>query len=212
MKHIEKKVVEPAIFEKWHKQGGWDACDPNNPKSFNPKALELKQEIRNLLLCEQGDICCYCEERIKANCCHIEHLNPKGRPEFATLKSSYSNLLCSCNHGLSCGKAKENAEIGITPLMEDCEEHFTYTDDGKIEGKNQKAIDTIGVLKINSERLNAARHGVISVLLHSDGSGITLSEYDSWIQDYLTLDAEGRYKRYWSAIKFIANKYRDCYE
>jgi uncharacterized protein (TIGR02646 family) len=212
MKYIEKQKQEPEVCIKWRKNGGWDASAPDS-KSFNQKAWELKQKVKEYLLREQGSICCYCEEQISVSehSSHIEHLLPKGNPKYASIKSDYKNLFCSCSRGDSCGHAKNNSEIGTTPSMKDCEEYFEYKDDGRIKGKSKDADSTISILKLDCERLNSARNEVISVLLYAVPD-VTLSEYDSWIQDYLEQDDKGCFRRFWSVVKFIAQKYRSCYE
>ena len=143
MKYIEKQVQEPDVFVRWRKKGGWDASDPAN-ESFDQKAWELKQEIKELLLEEQGFICCYCEERVATDNSHIEHLLPKGNPKYADVKSDYNNLFCSCSRGDSCGHAKSSFETCVPPSMEDCEDYFEYKDDGRIKGKNTDAIPLFG--------------------------------------------------------------------
>ena len=213
MKYIEKTKSEHTMFDKWRKAGGWDASDPNH-KIFNQKAWDLKQKIKKLLLREQKFICCYCEEQIATENCQIEHLQPKGKPQFAHLKSSYSNLLCSCDYPKSCGHGKDNSTINVFPLQTTCEEVFAYDDNGKIEGKDQNAVKTISILKLNCGRLNAARNDIIDVFLRDMPIDITVSEYDDWIDDYLKpekQDSGERLRRFWSAVKFIAKKYRPLY-
>jgi len=210
MKLIKKDVNEPLVFNKWQKEGGWDASDPN----INPKAFKLKQEIKELLLKEQGFLCCYCEERITEDnkSSHIEHLRPKGMGEYARLKSSYSNLLCSCNSGSSCGETKKNSTITITPLKPNCEDYFTYSYNGEMEGINQDATETISILNLNSERLKIARYGVILQFLHMDEltSMTSLSEYDNWVHIFLEKDDKGHFITFWSMVKWLADDNR-CY-
>jgi uncharacterized protein (TIGR02646 family) len=216
MKYIQKTESEPAVFTKWKKAGGWDASDPDNHK-FDPKAWALKQEIKELLLKEQGFICCYCEEQITTKKSHIEHLLPKGISQFSHLKSDYSNLLCSCDYLKSCGHYRDKSIIKVSPLQGTCENAFVYDDNGKIDGTNQDAIDTIRDLKLDCERLNAARNGIIIEFLNVVSIDITLSEYDDWVEDYLAkykeeADSEYRFRQFWSAVKFIAKKYRPFVE
>jgi len=207
MKSVEKSQQEPAIYAKWRREGGWDAN--------SPKAEKLKLEIKELLLNEQGFICCYCEDQITADkdSCHIEHLQPKGK--YPHLKSEYRNLFCSCNHPKTCGYAKQDDEIRVTPLMNCCEDLFEYHDDGKIKGKDQDAVDTIEILKLNSERLIAARNKIIEILLKDDSSFScinTLSEYDDLVQKYLQPDTNGCFRPYWSVVSYYAKEYRCVFE
>ena len=212
MKLIAKDVNEPSVFIQWRKEGGWNASDPKN----NPKAFKLKQEIKVLLLKEQGFICCYCEERITEDnmSSHIEHLLPKGNPSFAHLTSSYSNLLCSCNSESSCGKTKKNSTIKITPLIQNCENFFTYSYNGEIEGINHDASETIDILNLKSERLKWTRFKMIETFLNMEEltSMTSLSEYDNWVQFFLEKYDKEFFIPFWSMMKWLADDYRCCFE
>lgn len=207
MKHITKENNKKTqnLFRRWQSQGGWNA------EEFDNKAKELKQKIKNLLLTEQGEICCYCEERITADHCHIEHLKPKGKPEYASLISSYENILCSCNYAQSCGKKKDKEIIPVSPLDKNCEDLFTYSGRGKIIGKNQNACDTIRILNLDSEHFNIARNKIIETFIESISkfSDISLLEFDRWIADYL---AQKPFVRFWTTVKYASEEYRLFFE
>lgn len=211
MRYIEKSKIPPGDFNKWQNAGGWHACDPNNKKAFRQKAWELKQIIKDILLREQGYICCYCEDRISKGESHIEHVKPKGKQEYAALVSDYHNLLCSCKTRKSCGSLKDDIEINISPLDETCETSFIYSDDGAIHGINQVAEEIIKLLKLDSERLTRARKGVIDELLWNEPENISLTEFDTWIESYLSPSGEGQLPRFWSATKQTAQKYRSVF-
>lgn len=209
MKYIEKKKPEDPMFGKWHKAGGWDASEPGS-KIFNPKAQELKHEVKKLLLNEQGHICCYCEERITETNSHIEHLLPRG--QFPKSKQDYTNLLCSCDYPKSCGHSKGKSTITVSPLQKICEDAFRYDDNGKVLGNDQDSTETIRVLQLDCEQLKAARRMIIDVFLNTLPEDITVSEYDDWIDDYLKPDSGNRFRPFWTVVKFIAQKYRSCIE
>jgi uncharacterized protein (TIGR02646 family) len=203
MKRIIKENNKKTknLFKRWQQRGGWYADKTDN------KAEKLKQKIKNLLLTEQGEICCYCEERIAMNNCHIEHLKPKGKSEFVHLVSSYENLLCSCNYNYSCGTVKENKEIPISPLDENGEDLFTYSDRGKIIGNSQNAWETIRILNLDSEHFNSARNGIIEIFI-KDIDDFSELEFDRWISDYL---AQKPFARFWTTIKWAGEKYRNIF-
>ena len=205
MKYIEKTKSEPAVFAQWKKAGGWDASF-HSSNTWNPKAEKLKQQIHELLLKEQSQICCYCEDRITEENSHIEHLQP--RCQFPKLKEDYANLLCSCNYDRSCGRHKDRSTINVFPLQKACGNVFEYKDNGKIEGKTPDAADTIHVLGLNCEKLNATRNGIIAVFLSIVPEDITVSDYDDWIDDYLKPDANGHSRPFWSTVKSMAKAYR----
>ncbi|MDR3198578.1 MAG: TIGR02646 family protein [Planctomycetaceae bacterium] len=204
MKHIVKNNNQKtqSLFERWQRREGWNAKESDN------KAQKLKQKIKNLLLTEQGEICCYCEERITRDNSHIEHLHPKGIPEFAHLISSYENLLCSCNSDQSCGKKKDNNIIPISPLDENCEDLFAYLDNGKIKGENQDAHDTIQILNLDSEHFNSARKMIIDTFI-TNIDKLSLSEFDEWTTNYL---AQKPFARFWTTVKQASERYRPFYE
>ncbi|MDR0336251.1 MAG: TIGR02646 family protein [Planctomycetaceae bacterium] len=200
MKHIIKNNTQNTqnLFKRWQRRGGWYADKTDN------KANELKQKIKRLLLTEQGEICCYCETRITIDDCHIEHVLPKGVGQYAHLASSYENLLCSCNNNC-CGIAKANKTIPISPLDENCETLFTYSDLGKIDGANQNAKETIQILNLDSERLNVARKSIIDMLIDEIDNSPSLSEFDKWITGHL---AKKPFARFWTTTKWASEKYR----
>jgi hypothetical protein len=53
---------------------------------------------------------------------------------------------------------------------------------------------------------------IIDVFLNTLPEDITVSEYDDWIDDYLKPDSGNRFRPFWTAVKFIAKKYRSCIE
>ena len=125
-----------------------------------------KAELHDVLLKEQGYICCYCGRRISSSHdSHIEHLKPKSKshsPSYAHLVVTYSNLLASCNGYTEeqeseyeeklkqkrdtprpaqefCGHKKGewyDDKLTVSPLIENCAEYFTYTAAGEIRSAN----------------------------------------------------------------------------
>ena len=125
-----------------------------------------KAQLHDVLLKEQGYICCYCGRRISSRHSHIEHLKPQSKSRspssYAHLVVTYSNLLASCNGyteeqeseyeeklkqnrdtpGLAqefCGAKKGewyDDNLTVSPLIENCAEYFTYTAAGEIRPAN----------------------------------------------------------------------------
>ena len=72
----------------------------------------------------------------------------------------YSNLMVSCTSDNTCGRAKENRYNPLTfvsPLMENCKDHFRFLTDGRIEGVTNEGADTIEYLNLNAYYLVQAR-------------------------------------------------------
>ena len=107
MRYIKKQDREPdwltefkQEFLEWKRKDDplWEFSKLDWDDFTNP----YKAKLLDVLLKEQGYICCYCGRRIsisKRNS-HIEHLKPKSKsrsPSYAHLVLTYSNLLASCN-------------------------------------------------------------------------------------------------------------------
>lgn len=119
---------------------------------------QLRKQVREHMLEQQKMICCYCCKSINSSNSHNEHIKP--RSFFPGNSMDYDNLLVSCCTSNTCGMAKENHYnplMFISPLMEDCEEHFRFLTDGRIEGITDKGADTIECLNLNAYSLVQAR-------------------------------------------------------
>ena len=159
---------------------------------------------------EQGEICCYCENRLIDGKCHIEHFKPQSDPTVDPL--DYANLLCSCQANLTpsefryCGNLKNNwfdENLLISPLNPDCESHFAFNYDGTIkpvQEDDQKAINTIEKLGLNLNKLKALRKAAIDPFLDEE---IDNDELKFFVNGYLCLDDQQRYKPFWTTIKYL---------
>jgi uncharacterized protein (TIGR02646 family) len=147
------------------------------------KPKEPKNTIKQLLMEEQGFICCYCQQRIQFDeNTQIEHLI--ARAVEAQKMFDYHNLLACCKGGESerqtdktfpeyCGASKGNKTIEINPLQADCESFFEYevvdfTDDSvyiKMAGKTAEAQNTIDTLQLNCAYLQEQRGVFYRILL-----------------------------------------------
>ena len=167
MRYIKKPDDEPDCLTEFKKEvlewkrkddQFWEFSKLNWKDDFtNPH----KAKLLDVLLKEQGYICCYCGRRISNDNSHIEHLKPKSKnrsPSYAHLVVTYSNLLASCNGYTEeqeseyqeklkqkrdtpplarefCGHKKDDwydDNFTVSPLIENCAEYFTYTGAGEI--------------------------------------------------------------------------------
>ncbi|MEG5067540.1 retron system putative HNH endonuclease [Microcoleus sp. B3-A4] len=167
MRYIKKQDHEPDCLTKfkqefleWKRKDDpqWEFSKLDWDDFKNPH----KAELLNVLLKEQGYICCYCGRRISSSHnSHIEHLKPKSKsrsPSYADLVVTYTNLLASCNGYTEeqeseyeeklkqkrhtpkpaqefCGAKKGewyDDTLTVSPLIENCAEYFTYTAAGEI--------------------------------------------------------------------------------
>ena len=141
----------------------WDTYLRKHPKILyddlgkTEAGQRIRRQLREHMLAYQKMLCCYCCKSIDFSNSHNEHIKP--RSSFPMNSMDYDNLLVSCTSN-TCGMAKEkdyNPETFISPLMEDCEEHFRFLADGRIEGTTDKGADTIKCLNLNAYSLVQAR-------------------------------------------------------
>lgn len=202
MKRIFKNA-EPTDFSNW-KASHADATygDLNRDRLF-PGALRAKRALRASLLSEQKGLCCYCESKIVGNDFHVEHFKPKDSTQFPHLQLEYSNLHASCHAEAiggdeeCCGHNKKNefSDDLISPLEADCDSHFGYNTQGEIMGLDNKGMETIRILHLDSTLLNKSRKSLIEyfedleeeeyedeIARHLDKTGTALGEYFTTIE------------------------------
>jgi len=205
MKHIVKKPEPPELIE-W--KANWPDMTPGWEELDNDS--QMKQTVKQSLLTEQGRICCFCETEVGMSSGHIAHLYAKSKDEYKHLALEYTNLLYSCPENPkkvpnTCGHAQGNETPPISPLDEDCETHFTYSESGNILGKNDNARETIRMLNLNgSKRLRDSRRLVFEETRNN--KRILLShDFDRWLDNELKRQSDGTFKEYWTTIKYAAN-------
>lgn len=137
--------------------------------SFKP-VKDLVKARRNG---EQGGCCVYCEQALKPDHGHVEHVYPKSRDGTRTFE--YANLAQSCDgyykkrHVASCGHKKGEAILATEPGP-GCNAAFVVHDDGTIEPDRpnlpDEAADALkaqvdDVLGLNHAVLKGARKAII---------------------------------------------------
>lgn len=204
MKHIVKDQNTPD-FDKW-KASANDDWQP----TYEDLSGTIKEEVKNSLIKEQGYICCYCERRLTDDGSHIEHFNPQSNNAVNPL--DYANMLCSCQNQLEqgeprhCGHLKGDwfdNQLLVSPLDPDCEGHFTYTADGKIqpaEKSDDSARMTIEKLGLNVNKLNALRKKAIEPFLDEN---LSEQEFFQFVSGYLRKNTGGMFGEFWTTIDYI---------
>lgn len=209
MKYIVKNHP-PVSLETYKVTEG--ACYDGMPQ-------DVKKEVRQSLVSEQGSLCCYCGKRIFPD--HhsvIEHLYPKGLEQYRHLQLEYTNLLCSCDGGESsrvgktktekrkfpsfCDDKKNDQILGVTPLDSDCEEQFLYDEEGHIYGKTDVAKKAIEILGLDCSPLVNLRKEAIEPYLN-----LELDEVD-WNAEieHLSKRKDGDYLPFcFAVIHYIRN-------
>ncbi len=132
MKYIVKGA-EPTFFRDWKAppggdpdwQPGWDDLAQGDKI-----ARKVQGKLQEVLLREQGWLCCYCCIRIEKGTSHIEHI--QSRVKYKAQQLAFANLLASCygvtvagaqeaspekegSRGNHCGPHKGNQPLQVTP-------------------------------------------------------------------------------------------------
>lgn len=172
-------------------------------KSYSDYPTKEKNELRDILVKEQGGLCCYCCMKIghKSKSATIEHWRSQANHPDDQL--NYMNLMASCKGNISsrgsrrrkkdlhCGARKGEDDIELCPIStlgEQIEDVLNYADDGKIWSVNAQYDREINdILNLNYPTLMKSRKGVIIE-----------------IEDWLTMENPSR-----SAIKKEIRKWND---
>lgn len=207
--------MSPEWFEAWKADfEGANHRKPHYKDDFSTDDSEGSKRrirLRGQLVREQGQICCYCMNRITDYASHIEHFLPKEK--FRDIDLEYDNLLASCNGegGIivsdeHCGHRKENwwREDMISPTDIEVEKVFKYTPDGRVhtvrgrEASNiaQEMISNFG---LDSYHLERNRRQAIENSEVFDEEAYTEEDIRSFIDYYSHMD-DGAYVPYCKAI------------
>jgi len=122
---------------------------------------------------------------------------------------NYDNILYSCpenprNVPNTCGHAQGNKTPSISPLDEDCETHFTYSEDGRISGKNDQARDTIRMLNLNGSRRLCESRRLVFEETRNNKNILSPHEFGRWLNNELKRQPVGTFKPYWTTIQYAA--------
>ncbi len=178
MRHIQKRT-EPQRLAQWR------AAHQNDPNfSYDLIEADLRREIKQALVVEQGGLCAYTGRRIDEMSSHIEH--PK--PQVHCINSedvSYSNMLACVPApnapGLPYGAHKKGSwptvaeeALFVSPLRPGCEERFSFTLKGEIKASDPTdaaATETIVRLGLNHKLMQQLRKAAIEATLEIRGRG-----------------------------------------
>ena len=191
MKHIVKDS-EPQEFITWKEQNNegilrklqagvdtdtiWNLLPskPPRPETEVESSSFTKEALRQVLLAEQGYLCCYCNRPLQNDhTTTLEHFLPKDRGKYPHLVFAYENLLACCDGGerdkskpreTHCDAKKGNNDPTspisiVSPLEERCEDFFEFDEMGNISavGDGEQAVATIKFLGLDARALNTLR-------------------------------------------------------
>ena len=213
MKRIYKNDEPQEILQWKSKFKNKNGRVPRYSDLNEVENLPHKIFLKNSLISEQGHICCYCCKPIDTKNSHIEHIRPKERNEYRAISLEYENLLASCqgyhDREENCGHSKDNAfneELFVSPLEENCESLFEFSNRGKIKAVdgNERAGYTIELLNLDTEQLNAARTEAMWVSGAMDE--LTEDECRRLLDKFQSVDERGRYAGFSDAIVYLLKK------
>lgn len=199
MKHITKTQAPESLIK--YKRTSY-ATYQNLP-------LQIKDELKQFLIEEQGAICCYCGREIAMsgkNSSNIEHF--KSRTNYPKLQLEYTNLLASCTYAekrkaqqypLSCNAKKDNKDININPTDLTCENCFRYDDVGNIFGTSDDAKQTIEILNLNNSKLKNCRKAAIEEYSYYDHS---VKEWQEELYRIINKRSDGTYLPFCFVVKY----------
>lgn len=209
MIHIQKGN-EPTSLTEYKKQqyAYYDGCN--------------KDDIREKLLQEQGNLCAYCMRRIDKEHMKIEHWYPEDKLSEQE-KLDYRNMLGVCLGHIegqkgkddTCDTHKGNEVITVDPRDARTLNEIKYRSrSGEIYSDNPEIQKDLNqTLNLNSsghhlpqnrkEKLNS----VINELERKLPKGIwTKEKLETFIAQYSKPDAEGRKKEYLGIVMWYLNK------
>jgi uncharacterized protein (TIGR02646 family) len=171
MRTIHKQGNEPNELEQRRNSTtpfGWEELNDD----------DLKDDVQDALLSEQGFICAYTGIRIDKDKSHIEHLKPRSHDWNGDTDVRYDNMVAcypkegGCPFGaMHKGSWPSPAEWEdfITPLEDRCAHCFRYGTNGSVRavGDLDAAKKTIDKLNLDHPELQNLRRDAIEGVLES---------------------------------------------
>lgn len=188
-------------------------------KSYENAPTNVKDEIRNCLLQEQGFLCAYCMSRINVSKMRIEHF--LCQDTYPELSLEYSNMLGCCAGGesnknennksiLHCDVSKANIDISINPLNANppVEQVIRYTKDGNISTTDKHYQNDIEkTLNLICSRLVSNREEVYKNVINTlRSSDFVLSSVQKSLDHFQTKNTDGRLPEYAGVAIFFLRK------
>jgi len=152
--------------------------------SYDGLPTDVKEDIRNCLLAEQGSVCAYCMERVTLDKTTIEHFYPQSEDRPRDL--DFGNMLgvCPGNVGSpynmqTCGCHRGNELLTINPHYRAYFDSISYLPNGYIRSTNTAIDNDVNnTLNLNVSFLVRNRKGAL----------------DSLKKELLSLKAKGNWK------------------
>jgi uncharacterized protein (TIGR02646 family) len=187
--------------------------DLNSLEKFDTAPSNVKDELREKLLEEQGFICCYCMDRVSSCNSKIEHFKP--RSLFRGEQLDYANLFVACLGGQGCSPKKQSCDtkkgnnvLRYINLLSNIEESIEYKKDGSIFSNNQDIDNELTqILNLNHKLLKNNRQEALNQLLTDlKKRGWNISTLKSTLKKYKYKNSKGKYRLYCEMIVYFLTK------
>lgn len=231
MKHI-KKSFPPGKLKDWFNNLDRDENGYLLNCRYKNLPSDVHKELHQILLEEQGFLCCYTGLRINYKNSHIEHIKPQSiskKDPHDHDDVNYYNMLAAypkppnipkretktkkCPFGATF---REDKELSVSPLCSDCQRKFIFDIDGGIESANRdtknkedredEASKTIRALNLDHPSLVEMRKAAIDEFLYSEDCVISRFKMERLInqQGICQKDLKGRYPKFCFVIEPVA--------
>ncbi|KHT54448.1 hypothetical protein RJ41_08010 [Alteromonas marina] len=192
--------------------------DPN--ASYSNLPADVKTEIKESLLDEQGQLCAYCMGAIKIDTMRIEHW--ASQTNNANLELDYSNMLACCqgNEGQNpsfyiCDKRKADSDLKYNPSnpRHSILTRLSYDGQGQIKSLEVDFDKQLNVvLNLNETRLVKNRQSakkVVNQLLNKNSGTRKKSTIQTLIQNLKKRNDKHSFTPYYGyLIYYLENKIR----
>ena len=209
MKYIAKQGA-PIMLTRWF-EGQRDEQGVYINVRYRHLPSELKQQIHEQLILEQGTLCCYTGRRISIRNSHIEHFLPQNQCTNHE-DVAYTNLLAAFGtekhkeaYGAHAKAGWFDAELLISPLREECDDCFKFDRAGRIKPTDFKPLaskTTIEKLRLDHFSLTEMRQKAIEEALFKQKLGI--KNLERVAQLIYNRNSTGQYRQFCFAIGQVA--------
>lgn len=178
-----------------------------------------KDELRTLLIKEQGYLCAYCMQRIKNDPLKSKIEHCKSQDEFSAEKLNYANLLLCCkgnegqkkeNHHCDTKKGKDTFHFNPSESRHNMEQLIKYGSRGSISSDNTSLdFEMNNILNLNEKMLKMNRESVqiaVETALNKNSGTRTRSEIVRLINKWSKL-TDGKYKAYYGVAIYKLKKH-----
>jgi len=206
MKHIKKGESPKELLEWFEGQfidGKYINC------RFEQLDSDVKANIKQLLLQEQGWLCCYTGLTIETETSHFEHLFPQylSKRDGTHEDVDYQNMMVAYPKDGKCdfgAKAREDDLLLVHPLQPDCETKFKFDIEGGISSIDEDSERTIKLLKLFL--LNDERKAAIGEILFPADVILNQEDFQIVADRYSDPDDNGRLRKFCFVITYVAKE------